>query len=173
MNGLNEKGLEELLEGNRRFSEGERTCPNASPTRRREVAEGQNPFAVVIACSDSRVPPEILLDRGIGDLFVIRTAGNVIDDAALGSIEYAVEHLGVRLVLVMGHTRCGAVCAALQNSGAEGCIGSVTKALLPAIEDARCLEGDTYDLAARRNVELTVEMLRSSGPIPSRGESMP
>lgn len=165
MNRKNKERLDELIEGNLRFFEGKRACPNASPARRREVAEGQLPAAIVVSCSDSRVPPEVLFDRGIGDIFVVRTAGNVIDDTALGSIEYAVAHLSVRLIVVMGHSRCGAVGAALGGDGAEGHIGSVTKALMPAVEDTRVREGDAHDLASRRNVELTVEMLRSSGPI--------
>lgn len=165
LNGENEKRLEDLLEGNRRFFEEERIHPHASSARRSEVAGGQHPTAVVLSCSDSRVPPEIIFDQGLGDIFVVRTAGNVLDDTAIGSIEYAVAHLGVRLVVVLGHTRCGALGALLDGGETEGHLGSITKALLPAIEEARRLEGDTYDLAARRNVELTVERLKSCEPI--------
>ena len=165
LNGVNEKRLEDLLVGNRRFFEEARIHPHTSSARRGEVADGQHPVAVVLSCSDSRVPPEILFDQGIGDLFVVRTAGNVLDESALGSIEYAVVHLGVRLVVVLGHKRCGAVGAALGGGEEKGHIGYVTKLLLPTIDEVRRLEGDKYDLAARRNVELTVEMLKSSEPI--------
>jgi carbonic anhydrase len=161
----NEKRLEELLEGNRRFFEERQVHPHASSARRMEVVRGQEPFAIILACSDSRVPPEILFDQGLGDLFVVRTAGNVIDDTALGSIEYAVAHLGVRLVVVLGHTNCGAVGAAMKGGGAKGHLGSVMKALHGAVEEARRLQGDTHDLASRRNVELTVAGLKSSEPI--------
>ena len=167
-----EKMLEELLEGNRRFYNGGALHPHISAERRREVASGQHPFAVVLACSDSRVPPEVLFDRGLGDLFVVRTAGNVLDDAALGSIYYAVAHLGVRLVIVLGHSRCGAVGAVLEDGGMEERMEVIERAIAPAVEEARLREGDTHDLAARRNVELTVEMLRSSEPLlaPLAGE---
>lgn len=129
------------------------------------MAGGQHPAAAILTCSDSRVPPEILFDQGLGDLFVVRSAGNVLDDAVLGSIEYAVAHLGTRLVIVLGHTNCGAVRAAMANAEAEGHIGFVTKALQAAVNEVRHIEGDTYDLASQRNVELTVAALKSSGPI--------
>jgi carbonic anhydrase len=161
----NEKRLEELLEGNRRFFEERGVHPRSSAMRRGEVAGGQKPFAVVVACSDSRVPPEILFDQGLGDLFVVRTAGNVVDDTALGSIEYAVAHLGVRLVVVLGHTRCGAVGAAIEGGGAEGHLASVLEALVKPVEEVRRQEGDVHDLASRRNVELIVAGLKRSEPV--------
>jgi len=172
LNEENEKRLGELLVGNRRFFEEEQAHPRRSTTRRMEVAAGQHPTAVVVSCSDSRVPPEILFDQGLGDLFVVRTAGNVIDDTALGSIEYAVAHLGVRLVVVLGHTNCGAVGAALAGSEVEGHLGSVMKALSAAVDTVRHIEGDAHDLASRRNVELTVATLKSSEPVlaPLMGE---
>ena len=172
LNRGNEKILGELLEGNRRFFEEEQIHPRGSSSRRREVAGGQHPTAVVVSCSDSRVPPEILFDHGLGDLFVVRTAGNVLDDTVLGSIEYAVTHLGVRLLVVLGHTNCGAVGAALGGGEAEGHLGSVIKMLMPAVDEVRHLGGDTYDLAAQRNVKLMVEALKSSEPIlaPLKGE---
>lgn len=161
----NDKRFEELLEGNRRFFEGRSINPRASRERRMEIAGGQKPFAAVLACSDSRVPPEILFDQGLGDLFIVRTAGNAVDEAALGSIEYAVAHLGVSLVVVLGHTDCGAVRAAVKGGGAEGHMGSILEALRPAVEDARRLGGNIHDLAARRNVETAVAALRSSEPV--------
>ena len=146
--------------------------PNRSSARRRELSAGQHPAAAVLTCSDSRVPPEILFDRGLGDLFVVRTAGNVVDDSVLGSIEYAVTHLGVRLIVVLGHTSCGAIGAAVAGAGAEAHMGFVTGSLRAAVEAVRHLEGDIGDLASRMNVELTVEALRSSEPLlaPLKGE---
>jgi carbonic anhydrase len=172
LNGENKKRFGELLEGNRRFFEEEQTHPGRSSTRRTEEAAAQHPTAVIISCSDSRVPPEILFDQGLGDLFVIRTAGNVIDDTVLGSIEYAVAHLGVRLVVVLGHTNCGAIGAAVAGGESKGHLGSVIEALSAAVDAVRHIEGDTYDLASRRNVELTVDALKSSEPVlaPLMGE---
>lgn len=157
--------LDKLLEGNRRFAESASTHPRQSADRRLETAQGQNPFAVIVGCSDSRVPPEIVFDQGIGDLFVIRVAGNVIDDHALGSIEYAVEHLGVQLILVLGHSNCGAVDAALQESELPGHLASLKEALLPAVDHARNQQGDVLQNAVKANVRNVVSSLMSSQPI--------
>src|SRR6059036_1627413 len=106
--------------------------------RREELAKSQHPFAVVLGCSDSRVPPEIVFDQGLGDLFVLRVAGNVINDESLGSIEYAVDHLAVRLIVVLGHQRCGAVKAEKDTIAAKGeapgHIQSLVTAIKPAVE---------------------------------------
>ena len=107
--------LESLLEGNRRFVAGQMTHLEQDGTRRAELAAGQKPKAIILSCSDSRVPPEIVFDQGLGDVFVIRTAGEVADPVALASIEYALEHLGSNLILVMGHSGCGAVKATLST----------------------------------------------------------
>lgn len=111
--------LERLKEGNKTYINSTKCAGDISPDKRLYTSKnGQHPFAVIVSCSDSRVIPECIFSAGIGDLFVIRVAGNVIDNIQLGSIEYAVEHLGCKLVVVLGHTGCGAVCAALeQNSG--------------------------------------------------------
>lgn len=119
------QALERLKEGNRRFLVSEKGSGDVSPSRRRETEElGQHPYAVVVTCSDSRVVPESIFSAGIGDLFVIRSAGNIVDGCTLGSIEYAVEHLGCDLVVVMGHTHCGAVAAALEGLD-EGHVGLI------------------------------------------------
>lgn len=107
--------LTELSAGNRRFVLGEALHAAADPATRTSLATGQKPIAIVIACSDSRVPPELIFDQGLGRLFVIRTAGEIVDSAALASVEYAVLHLGARLILVLGHESCGAVKAALET----------------------------------------------------------
>lgn len=130
-----DQALERLRRGNERFVGGRALHPQQSRERREEVAHGQQPFAVILACSDSRVAPEIVFDQGLGDLFVIRTAGNVVDDVALGSIEYAVHLLQVPLLLVLGHQRCGAVTAAVEGGGADlpGQIGTLLRLVEPAV----------------------------------------
>ena len=112
------EALHRLEEGNARFVSGllSSTTPAALAASREKVAQGQKPFAVIVGCSDSRVGPEVIFDQKLGDIFVIRTAGEVVDDVALGSIEYAVEHLGAPLIVVLGHQRCGAVDAAVAGS---------------------------------------------------------
>jgi carbonic anhydrase len=111
------------------------------------------------------VPPEIIFDQGLGDLFVIRVAGNIVDDAILGSIEYAVEHLDVALVMVLGHERCGAVEAALQEGEIAGHIGALVKAIAPAVPPASDRSGDRLDRAVRANVVRVVAQLRASHPV--------
>src|SRR6478609_6345894 len=114
--------LRKLLEGNRRFMKGAAANPRRKPEDFAPLAEGQAPVAVVVGCADSRVSPEILFDQGVGDLFVVRVAGNVISGSGAivkGSIEYAVAELGVRLVVVLGHSRCGAVKAAIKHINAN------------------------------------------------------
>jgi carbonic anhydrase len=134
--------------------------------RRAELTTSQHPFAIVVSCSDSRVPPETVFDEGLGDLFVCRVAGNVINDESLGSIEYSVEHLDCRLILVLGHQRCGAVEAARQTiaakSKAPGHIQSLVTAIKPAVEATA--NGD-LDATIRANVKHVVDTLRSSKPI--------
>ena len=115
-----ETALEKVMAGNARFASLHAVHPDESADRTREVAKAQHPMAVVIACADSRVSPELVFDEGLGDLFVIRTAGNLISDVELGSVEYAVHHLEVPLVIVMGHERCGAVQALVENQHPHG-----------------------------------------------------
>ncbi|MEW5826649.1 MAG: carbonic anhydrase [Candidatus Bipolaricaulota bacterium] len=141
--------LEELRSGNARFAAGLALGPHRDGRRRAELVGGQHPWAVVLGCSDSRVPPEILFDAGLGDLFVVRTAGHVLDRGALGSVEYAVAHLDVPLVVVLGHTRCGAVTAAARGEGGRGEAAWVVECLKPCL----CPEAeDPVDAAARDNV---------------------
>ena len=132
------QAIRRLQEGNQRFVCQRTTGERRDALRRRQVAAGQHPFAVVLGCADSRVPPEVVFDQGLGDLFVIRVAGEVAPPEVIGSIEYAVEHLGCRTVIVLGHERCGAVEAALQSAGDEhppsGNVGELLKDIKPAIE---------------------------------------
>jgi carbonic anhydrase len=122
-----EEALQRLRAGNARFVRGELAPRDLSAQRRRELAKGQHPFAVILACADSRVAPELIFDQGLGDLFVLRVAGNVTDPAILGSIEYAVQHLQVPLVVVLGHDHCGAVAAALGGSPLPGNLGKLIR----------------------------------------------
>src|SRR6266571_688995 len=134
--------------------------------RREELTKSQHPFAVVVGCSDSRVPPEIVFDQGLGDLFVVRVAGNVIDDHSLGSVEYAVDHLVVRLIMVLGHQRCGAVKAAKETIAAKtkapAHIQSLVTAIQPAVE---ATVKDDLEATVEANVKNVTQALRSSVPI--------
>ena len=154
-----------LIDGNKRYSEAKATCPDSTAARRVEVAKGQYPFAAIVCCSDSRVPPELIFDQGLGDIFVIRLAGNVVDDDALGSLEYAVEHLGVKYIMVLGHARCGAVEAAVKGGNVPGHIRNLIAAIQPAVDRARLKGGDVVENAVLENVVMVVERLRSSKPI--------
>ena len=127
--------------------------------------KGQSPFAIVLTCSDSRVAPELFLDQGLGDLFVIRNAGNILDDLVIGSMEYAVEHLHVPLLVVVGHEKCGAVSAAVAGGEAPGHIRSVVEALEPAVEQAKNLPGDKVDNTVRANAQRVAEILTHVEPI--------
>lgn len=140
--------------------------------RRLEIARAQVPFAVLVGCSDSRVAPEVLFDTGLGELFIVRNAGNTVDMVALGSIKYAVQVLGVPLVLVLGHERCGAVEAAVsvveKNTVYPGSIGRMVEPIIPAVLKAKASGSytgeDLLDAAVRENVRRTVERLRTSEP---------
>jgi len=160
-----EQALAVLLNGNRRYVAGEAQHPHQSATRRGEVLAGQHPLAAVLTCSDSRVPAEILFDQGIGDIFVIRTAGHVVDDAALGSIEYAAEHLHVPVVVVLGHQRCGAVAATVSGGEAPGHIASIVRLIRPAMVRALGQPGDMVDNVVRAHILEVVSQLRSAPPI--------
>lgn len=130
--------LKELVEGNKRFAEGKSQHAKADPARVKELAKGQAPYAIVLTCSDSRLAPELLFDKGLGEIFVVRVAGNIPDPIVLGSIEYAAEHLGSPLVVVLGHERCGAVAATVGHKGKpEGNIGAIVKVIQPAAAMAK------------------------------------
>ena len=160
-----------LKEGNRRYVHGGMARPNADPSRRDDLVTGQHPFATVLTCADSRVPPELIFDQGLGDLFVIRVAGNVSDDAVLGSIEYASLHLGVNLIVVMGHKSCGAVDAAVQNKDFDGpATHSHIDALIDAIRPAvlRCArkgDDDLLERSVRENAAMVSQKIRNSKPV--------
>lgn len=150
--------LRRLLDGNRRFAQQKAQHPDQSRARLQEVAQDQHPFATLLCCSDSRVPPEILFDEGIGDLFNIRVAGNVVSPEVLGSLEYAVAVLGTPLIMVLGHERCGAVTAAVEAKQLPGHIGSLVKAIKPALGKVKG-EGDLIERAVIANVQYQVANL--------------
>lgn len=164
-NAAPDKLIERLVEGNRRFVKNEITRIHSLPEERAALAKGQQPFAIVVGCADSRVSPELVFDHGLGQLFVVRTAGQVLDAPALGSIEYAAEHLGSSLIVVLGHEKCGAVKAAVDGGEAPGHIGSLVEAIAPAVEHARGMPGDLLRNAVRANVERVAGQLRHSAPI--------
>jgi carbonic anhydrase len=157
--------LNQLMQGNQRFVQNALIHPNLSAERRAEVAQGQSPWAVILGCIDSRVPPEVVFDQGLGDMFVARTAGQVIDNAVMGSIEFAVEE-GAKLIMVLGHKNCGAVKATIetiQNNGhPEGEIAALVDAIEPAYATAESLPGDIVENTVRANVKLEVQTLEGS-----------
>jgi carbonic anhydrase len=161
------EALKLLLAGNGRFVAGHlNSITPAELTRRRaELVHGQKPFAVVVCCSDSRVGPEIVFDQELGNIFVIRTAGEVLDAAGIGSIEYAVAHLRSPLVLVLGHEHCGAVAAAVADAREPGEIASIVKAIRPAVTRTKGQSGDPLENAIRANVQDIAARLRNMGPI--------
>ena len=155
-----------LVEGNERFVSGAILKNNQGDVRRKELFEaGQHPFAVVITCSDSRVPPELIFDQGLGDLFVVRVAGNVMDEIAMGSVEYGVEHLRTPLVVVMGHEKCGAVKATVDEEEAPGSIGAIAAKIRPSVDKAK-LDGatgsDLYEKATDENILVTMAEIKNS-----------
>ena len=162
-----ELALQQLMEGNLRYAQGNASPPNQSLERRAELTSGQHPFAVILGCSDSRIPPEIIFDQGLGDIFVIRTAGEVLDNASIASIEYAVEHLGVPLVVVLGHDSCGAVTAAVKGGAAEGHLGSLMDFISPAVEQAKEAgeESNLLNSSIDNNVFNIVNELKVCQPI--------
>ena len=160
-----EEALKKLMDGNRRFVSETYDRGDIGPARRAEISKGQRPFAVIVDCSDSRVVPEFIFDQGLGDLFVIRTAGNIVDDIAIGSVEYAVKHLGVRLVLVLGHDDCGAVKATVAGGKAEGHIDAILQAIRPAVAVAMQKPGNLLDNAIAQNVDMGINRLQSAQPI--------
>lgn len=162
----NDEALQLLVDGNRRWVEDRPDRPNQGSRRRAEVATAQAPFAAIFSCVDSRVPPELVFDRGIGDLFVIRTAAHVLDAAALGSIVFGIEELRIPLVVVMGHQRCGAVSAAVAAAGSDvqpsGSVRALVEAIRPSVTRAVGEASQLVDSAVRAHVERTVGILRAS-----------
>jgi len=161
--------IDKLKTGNERFVSGHPVHPDETLTRIRELKKGQNPFVVVVSCSDSRLPPELIFDQGLGDVFSIRTAGNVIGDYELGSIEYAVEHLHCKLIVVLGHENCGAI-QAYATSGEEKHNDHIQSLVdyIAAEEEEKIIPDSSrsnIDILVKANIVHAVNLLRSSTPI--------
>lgn len=168
--------LAHLLEGNKRFVQGQTSLMNRRrPSDFAALAEGQAPVAVIYTCADSRVPPELIFDQGVGDLFVIRVAGNVVGGSGpvtAGSVEYAIAELNVKLIMVLGHSQCGAVDAAIEHLDAEdhlpGAIDAMVHLIEPAVKDAKEEPGDQLENTIKANVRHGVETLKTLKPILSK-----
>lgn len=154
-----------LVQGNQRYVTSTTVCHDDWTAKRAALLTNQRPFAVIVACSDSRVPPEIVFDQSLGDLFVVRVAGNIVDDFAIGSIEYGVSILGANLVLVLGHSNCGAVSAALKGMKFDNHIQEVVNAIQPAIVATKGESEDLLEKAIKANVTIVEEKLKSSKPL--------
>ena len=162
--------LQLLRDGNAAFLRGEDATPDLSNRRRLELAQGQAPFCAYVTCSDSRVPPELLFGRGLGELFIVRNAGNTVDTVARGSVKFAVAELGVPLVVVMGHESCGAVKAAMdvvdRNARFPRGIGEMIEPIIPAVLEVRDAPGNRLENATRQNVRRITRNLREeSSPL--------
>ena len=160
-----DEALARLKAGNQRFANASVSSGKPVGARRAATAEGQHPFAIIVGCADSRTSPEIVFDQSIGDLFVIRTAGNLVDDYALGSIEYAVAHLGQRLIVVLGHQKCGAVKAALSGGEAPGHVHALVSAIRPAVQAVKGKPGDPLTNAIHANDALVAEKIRKKAKL--------
>ena len=160
-----DEALTRLKAGNDRFAQSKVSIGKPVAARRAETAQDQHPFAIIVGCADSRTAPEIIFDQNIGDLFVIRTAGNLVDDYALGSIEYAVDHLGTRLIVVLGHERCGAVTAALAGGSAPGHVNSLVRDIQPAVAASKGKEGDALTNAIHENDAEVADKIRKQAQL--------
>nr|WP_302596567.1 carbonic anhydrase [uncultured Cellulosilyticum sp.] len=167
-----EDALNLLKDGNARFVADDTEIINVSSAKRTELENGQSPYAVVISCSDSRVTPSHVFNAGLGELFEIRIAGNILDEYALGSVEYGVEHLGCPLLVVMGHESCGAVTAAFEayeaKSEPEGAIGELVAAITPSVE---AVNASSIEDASHTNVQATIETLKQNPVVAEAIES--
>lgn len=157
--------LTELKTGNAHHVRHQYQHPHETLARQRELVGGQHPHAEILSCADSRVPPEIIFDQGLGDLFVVRVAGNVATDTEIGSLEYGASHLHIPLLVVLGHESCGAVTAAVQGGDNEGHITGLISLIKPAVDRSRGMPGDPIANAVRSNVQMVVQQLRSSTPV--------
>lgn len=157
-----DKALQELLDGNDRFVKRKRRNPNQGYSRLQEVAKGQKPYASILGCADSRVPSEIIFDQGLGDLFVCRVAGNVATPEEIGSLEFGSLVLGTKVIMLLGHKRCGAVEATMKGAQVPGQIASLLDAIKPGIEQSKNQPGDKLENASKANVLAQVVKLKAS-----------
>ncbi|MGA2253824.1 MAG: carbonic anhydrase [Thermoguttaceae bacterium] len=157
--------LARLKAGNARFVATPVSKGKPTAVRRAETARAQHPIAIIVGCADSRTSPELIFDQSLGELFVVRTAGNLVDDYGLGSIEYAVDHLGTRLVVVLGHERCGAVKAAMESATAPGHVNSLVRDIQPAVVAAKTEQGDPLANTVKANARLMAEKIRKEADL--------
>lgn len=171
-----DEAAKKLMNGNQRFISGQPAAKDLGNDRRKELVKGQHPFAVILSCSDSRLPPEHIFDQGLGDIFVVRTAGNTLDKISIGSIEYGVEHLHAPLLVILGHQQCGAVKATIDSYGKprklkkghpEDSIGALIEKIRPAVDQAMksSKSGDALEGAIRNNVRNVYRELREKSPV--------
>lgn len=157
--------LEKLIEGNKRFAQNKSIHPNLGNELRNALITQQKPFAAILSCSDSRVPVEIIFDAGLGDLFVVRTAGHVLSNEVMGSLEYAIKNLGVKLIMILGHENCGAISVALDAYQTKtydefsSNLQSILNHIYPAIDKTNCEESELLNRAVKANILYQVEDL--------------
>jgi carbonic anhydrase len=154
--------LKQLMDGNKRFVDRKRQSPHQDLSRLVEVVKTQKPFAAILGCADSRFPSEIIFDQGLGDLFVCRVAGNVATPEEIGSLEFGTLVLGAKVLVVVGHKRCGAVDATIKGTQVPGQIGSLIEAIKPAVESSKDQAGDRLENACKANVVLQTKRLKAS-----------
>jgi carbonic anhydrase len=163
-----EQALKLLVEGNQRFVNRKQRYGNQDILRMQEVAKEQKPFAAILGCADSRVPSEIVFDQGLGDLFVCRVAGNIAVAEEIGSLEFGTAVLGAKVIMVMGHERCGAVEATMKGTAVPGQIGSLLEAIRPCLDRAKGKPGDPLENACKANIAYQVEKLKASPVLSER-----
>lgn len=162
-----DKAIQLLIDGNKRFMGTKQANLDLGSTKRNALLKGQKPFAAILSCSDSRVPPELIFDQGLGDLFIIRNAGNIIDVISLGSVEYAVEHLHTPLLVVLGHQQCGAVTATVEGEEAPGSIKAIVEKIAPSVAKAKAAVGEVakeelVEQAIKENITATIKEIENS-----------
>ncbi|WP_458649225.1 carbonic anhydrase [Sivoneniella epilithica] len=160
-----DQALQKLVEGNNRFVAKKQQNPHQTLARLTEVAKGQHPFAAILGCADSRVPTEVIFDQGLGDIFVVRVAGNIATTEEIASHEFGTLVLGAKVLLVLGHARCGAVDAAIKGGEFPGLISSLVHAIKPAVDDSQGKPGDRLENAIKSNVMLQMRRLKVSSVI--------
>lgn len=157
-----DEAIERLMKGNQRFVTNKRQSPHQDMTRLTEVAKGQNPFAAILGCADSRVPAEIVFDQGLGDLFVCRIAGNIATPEEIGSLEFGTLVLGAKVIMVLSHERCGAVDATIKGAQVPGQIATLLDAIKPAVQKSEGQAGDRLENATKANVREQIDRLKTS-----------
>ncbi|HEY9702710.1 MAG TPA: carbonic anhydrase [Allocoleopsis sp.] len=157
-----DQAIKQLMAGNDRFIKQKRKYPHQTIARLKEVAKGQNPYAAILGCADSRVPLEIVFDQGLGDLFVVRVAGNIVTPEETGSLEFGTLVLGAKVIMVLAHSECGAVKSTIQGGSVPGQIGSLLEAIKPAVDKTEGKKGDRLINATKQNVLEQIEKLKAS-----------